>query len=90
MDNFVDVEFYAQEKDKFLRPFLDLPNGIPSHDTFNRVWSLIDWLIERHPQWPSLTSIVAVERECHIDDKVSVQRRYFISSRTADAPKFLQ
>ncbi len=51
---------------------------------------MIDWLIERHPQWPSLTSIVAVERERHIDDKVSVQRRYFISSRTADAPNFLQ
>ncbi len=29
MDNFVGVEFYAQEKEKFLRQFLELPNGIP-------------------------------------------------------------
>lgn len=256
MDNFVDVEFYAQEKKDFLRQFLELPNGIPSHDTFNRVWGLIDpkefelrsqrwlqslqdifsvpndvvaidgktmrgsaqakrgikglhqvsayatrlgitlgscavhdksneitaipdlletlhikgclvtidamgcqtaiaakvlenkadyllalkgnqgnlhedvvvyfekyirenigllsatetidsghgridirrcwvastidWLIERHPQWPSLTSIVAIESERHIDNDVSIVRRYFISSRTAEAPSFLQ
>lgn len=25
-----------------MRTFLDLPNGIPSHDTFNRVFSAID------------------------------------------------
>ena len=26
----------------WLRTFLDLPNGIPSHDTFRRVFMLID------------------------------------------------
>jgi predicted transposase YbfD/YdcC len=36
------MELYAQEKEVFLRTFLDLPNGIPSHDTFNRVFSAID------------------------------------------------
>jgi predicted transposase YbfD/YdcC len=36
------MELYAQEKEDFLRSFLDLPNGIPSHDTFNRVFSSID------------------------------------------------
>tara|TARA_B100001059_G_scaffold229541_1_gene262283 strand:+ start:340 stop:987 length:648 start_codon:yes stop_codon:yes gene_type:complete len=36
------MELYAQEKEDFLRTFLDLPNGIPSHDTFNRVFSAID------------------------------------------------
>lgn len=36
------MELYAQEKESFLRTFLDLPNGIPSHDTFNRVFSAID------------------------------------------------
>jgi predicted transposase YbfD/YdcC len=42
MDNFVDIEFYANEKKYFFQNFLELPNGIPSHDTFNRVWGLID------------------------------------------------
>lgn len=37
-----NVESYARAKDEFLRSFLDLPNGIPSHDTFNRVFSSID------------------------------------------------
>jgi predicted transposase YbfD/YdcC len=37
-----EMESYAQSKEKFLRTFLDLPNGIPSHDTFNRVFSNID------------------------------------------------
>ena len=36
---------YAQSKEEFLRTFLDLPNGIPSHETFNRVFSNIDSII---------------------------------------------
>jgi len=37
-----EMEDYASSKEEFLRSFLDLPNGIPSHDTFNRVFSNID------------------------------------------------
>lgn len=37
-----NIEEYAQAKEGFLRKFLELPNGIPSHDTFNRVFSSID------------------------------------------------
>jgi predicted transposase YbfD/YdcC len=42
VDSWNEMELYAQEKESFLRTFLDLPNGIPSHDTFNRVFSSID------------------------------------------------
>ena len=41
-DSWNEMELYAQEKEEFLRTFLELPNGIPSHDTFNRVFSAID------------------------------------------------
>jgi len=41
-DSWNEMELYAQEKEIFLRTFLDLPNGIPSHDTINRVFSAID------------------------------------------------
>lgn len=41
-DTWNEIEQYALEKEEFLRSFLDLPNGIPSHDTFNRVFSSID------------------------------------------------
>ncbi len=35
------VEF-SNSKEEFLSKFLELPNGIPSDDTLNRVFSLID------------------------------------------------
>jgi predicted transposase YbfD/YdcC len=41
-DSWNEMESYANSKEKFLHSFLDLPNGIPSHDTFNRVFSNID------------------------------------------------
>jgi predicted transposase YbfD/YdcC len=40
-NTFVDIEFYAREKEAFFKTFLELPNGTPSHDTFTRVWGLI-------------------------------------------------
>ena len=36
-DDFEDIAFYGTQKEDFLRTFLELPNGISSHGTFNRV-----------------------------------------------------
>src|SRR5277367_530047 len=41
-ENFVDFEEFGQAKEEFLRSFLDLRNGIPSHDTFRRVFCLLN------------------------------------------------
>jgi len=41
-DDFEEIETYGQEREGFLRGFLDLPNGIPSHDTFNRIFRKIN------------------------------------------------
>jgi predicted transposase YbfD/YdcC len=41
-DGWVDVERFGRTKRKFLRRFLRLPNGIPSHDTIGRVFSLLE------------------------------------------------
>lgn len=41
-DSWVQVQFWGECKQKWLSTFLDLPNGIPSHDTFGRVFSLLD------------------------------------------------
>lgn len=41
-ETFEDIELYGKHKETWLRRFLDLPNGIPSHDTFRRVFMLID------------------------------------------------
>ena len=36
-DGFVAIETYGKAKQKWLETFLDLPYGIPSHDTFGRI-----------------------------------------------------
>jgi predicted transposase YbfD/YdcC len=41
-DGWNDVELWAQTNEAWLRTFLELPNGIPSHDTFRRVFLLLD------------------------------------------------
>ncbi len=41
-DTWVDIEMYGQSKHEWLKQFLELPNGIPSHDTFSRVFSRLD------------------------------------------------
>lgn len=40
-DGWSDVELYGKNKKGWLKTFLQLPKGIPSHDTFGRVFALI-------------------------------------------------
>ncbi len=37
-----DIEDYGREKATWLGQFLDISNGIPSHDTFGRVFAALD------------------------------------------------
>jgi len=56
-EDFVEIAEWAKGNAAFLRSFLELPHGIPSHDTFNRVFALLKpatlqavllpWLLER-------------------------------------------
>lgn len=41
-DNWVEVEMFGKAKERWLRQFLALPHGIPSHDTFGRIFAQID------------------------------------------------
>ena len=41
-DSWVDIELYGNAKEEWLRSFLDLPNGIPSHDTIARLFAALD------------------------------------------------
>lgn len=41
-ESWVDIELFGNSKVHWLATFLELPNGIPSHDTFGRVFSLLD------------------------------------------------
>ena len=48
---------FAKSKEEFLKTFLELPNGIPSEDTINRLFSAIDSAeFEKHfTQWVTTT-----------------------------------
>ncbi len=41
-DDWTEIELFGESKLEFFRSFLPLPNGIPSHDTFNRVFARLD------------------------------------------------
>jgi hypothetical protein len=40
-DDWVGVAAFGRAKEAWFRQFLELPNGIPAHDTFGRVFSLL-------------------------------------------------
>ena len=41
-DGWVAIEEFGKAKEAFFTELLDVPNGIPSHDTFGRVFALLD------------------------------------------------
>jgi hypothetical protein len=41
-DDFVEIEEWANEKVAWLRQYFKLKSGIPSHDTFGRVFAALD------------------------------------------------
>lgn len=63
-EGFTDMETFGKAQYEWLRRFLELPNGIPSHDTFTRVFSAIkpEAFLECFVQWTqSLRSTVGRE-----------------------------
>jgi predicted transposase YbfD/YdcC len=56
-EDFVEIAEWAKVHEEAFRSFLELPHGIPAHDTFNRVFALLKpatlqegllpWLLER-------------------------------------------
>src|SRR5918995_109807 len=74
-ESWEDIELYGRSKRAWLESFLALPNGIPSHDTFRRVFMLIDpdAFEACFARWAqSLT--VGVEREVVAIDGKTVRR----------------
>ncbi len=41
-ETWIDIAEFGQARQDWLKTFLRLPDGIPSHDTIGRVFSMID------------------------------------------------
>lgn len=71
-DDWVEVELFGNAKLAWLRTFLELPNGIPSHDTFGRVFARLN--AEQFQQcflsWIQAVSEVTRGQVVAIDGKV--------------------
>jgi predicted transposase YbfD/YdcC len=97
-DDWTKMELFGQCKEKWFRTFLELPNGIPSHDTFRGVFSLLDpeafeqcfmeWFPERD-KWEGLRSLIRVRCERTVDGETSCEDHYYLSSLSADDPEKL-
>ncbi|WP_096595559.1 ISAs1 family transposase [Calothrix sp. NIES-2098] len=92
-DSWVAIELYGCTKYEWLKTFLELPNGIPSHDTFARVFAQLDtqkfqecflsWM--RTIQKITSAEIVAIDGKtlCGSNDKASGQSAIEIVSAWA-------
>jgi predicted transposase YbfD/YdcC len=62
-DNFVEIEEFGEAKEEWLKSFLRLENGIPSHDTFRRVFGLIDPIEFRECFWGWISAIKTTTKQ---------------------------
>ena len=71
-DSWEDVEEFGKAKREWFETFLELPNGIPSHDTFNRVFARIDPIEFRtcFMSWVSVASELIGGQVIAMDGKV--------------------
>lgn len=70
-DNWVDVENYGKAKQKWLETFLELPHGIPSHDTFGRVFARLSSEQFQHSflSWIQAVSVITKGQIIAVDGK---------------------
>jgi predicted transposase YbfD/YdcC len=70
-EDFEEIEDFGNAKQDFLKTFLALPNGIPSHDTFRRVFQavnpqalqacLVAWLAELRGAAADQDNVIAID-----------------------------
>ena len=85
-EDYADMEAFGTEREKFLRGFLELPNGIPDSDTFRRLFErldpealsgcLVDWLNVELPD----RCVIAVDGKTIRGSADSTHKAYHVVS----------
>lgn len=72
-ESWSEVEEFGVAKEAWLKQYLELPAGIPSHDTFSRVFRLLDATAfqERFMKWVEATFRVARGQVIAVDGKTA-------------------
>lgn len=70
-NSFVGIEAFGQAKEAWFRTFLDLPNGIPSHDTLGRTFAMLNpqALEQAFREWISALATLTKGEVVAIDGK---------------------
>src|SRR5919199_3830497 len=70
-DEWEEIQAYGEKKESWLRKYIALPNGIPSHDTINRVISALapKVLQERFVAWVKSVATLSEGEVVSIDGK---------------------
>jgi predicted transposase YbfD/YdcC len=83
-DSFVAIEHFGQAREDWLKTFLELPNGIPSHDTIGRIFAMLDpkALEEAFRQWAAAIATLTKGEVVAIDGK-TLRRSFQSANRSA-------
>lgn len=70
-NSFVEIEYFGRAREAWLRTFLDLPNGVPSHDTIGRTFAMLNpkALEQAFREWVSALATVTKGEVVAIDGK---------------------
>ena len=70
-DGWCDVELFGKNKKEWLKTFLELPKGIPSHDTFGRVFAKIkpEEFQKRFMEWVQAIETLTAGQVIAVDGK---------------------
>ena len=83
-ESFVGVEQFALGKEEWLKTFLDLPNGVPSHDTIGRVLSALNpaALADAFRAWVAAVATLTKGEVVAIDGK-TLRRSFRVAGSSA-------
>ena len=94
-NEWIEIYLFALTNEKHLRKYLSLPNGIPSHDTIQRVFAMVspEYLKEFRKRWDEVMSggmckrvrkILALDGKTQRGNKTNGQKANHIVSAVTD------